>query len=183
LDAGHGYKSINPTGARGLYNSEDDVVLDICQRLKHYLHARGVATVETRPGKAFVALGGRGRIAKREKCDMFVSIHANAVNDPSAHGCEVLVAEGDARSAVLAAEVAKVLNKHGMTLRGGSGVKWDNEGAHKSLRVLRDTYRTMPAMLVELGFLTNPQDAALMKQSRWREDVACDLAKALAPNA
>jgi N-acetylmuramoyl-L-alanine amidase len=49
----------------------------------------------------------------------------------------------------------------------------------KSLYVLRNTYAVMPAVLIEVGFLSNAADAAKLRDRRWSEDLACNMAAAL----
>ncbi len=58
-------------------------------------------------------------------------------------------------------------------------MKWDSQSQYSRLRVLRDTYRHMPAVLLEIGFLTNPHDARLLADKHFREAVAEEIADAL----
>lgn len=178
LDAGHGYKRTLPTGARGNNLIEDDVALKFCDRLGHYLRVKKVEVVFTRPDRNFVELKARSKIAKQEKCDMFVSIHCNAAGSPDAHGVEALVVVDDKRSHTIAEGLFAVLVQAGLSKRG---VKWDNQGQHSSLYVLRNTYARMPAVLLEVGFLTNRDDATRLKDKEWLEKLACNLANVIAP--
>ena len=171
LDAGHGHF----TGARGNGLIEDELALDFVTRVGHHLRAKGVQTALTRTIDVFVTVDARPPKAKG--CDMFVSFHNNAAGNKLAHGCEILVARGDNRSR---AKAEKVLER---ICAGGAmksrGVKWDNQGQHKSLYVLQNTYRQMPAMLVELGFLTNSGDASWLADKNWREAISVKIAAAL----
>ena len=58
-------------------------------------------------------------------------------------------------------------------------MKWDSRSQHSRLRVLRDTYRHMAAVLLEIGFLTNDHDAALLNDRFFREAVAISVAARL----
>ena len=107
---------------------------------------------------------------------MFLSVHCNA-GPKAAHGVEAFVAKGDRRSRKIAAALVDAVAEKGMNHRG---VKWDCRSQHSRLRVLRDTYRHMPAVLIEIGFLTNSDDAALLKNRFFRDAVARSLAKSLA---
>ncbi|MCE5199917.1 MAG: N-acetylmuramoyl-L-alanine amidase [Armatimonadota bacterium] len=177
LDAGHGRKNNKSTGAppaNGIV--EDDWALMFAQRLGHYLRASGAETVFTRTDKAFVALASRGALAKAKSCDFFLSIHLNSAVSDTAHGCEAFVALNDKRSQAIAAKLASVVFAAGMHARG---VKWDNQGQHKSLRVLRDTYGRMPAVLIEMGFVTNISNARRLSDKIWCEKAAEAMARAI----
>jgi N-acetylmuramoyl-L-alanine amidase len=174
IDPGHGRGNGSPTGARGNGLIEDDIALTLAHKLRWYLLQAGHEVVLTRPGPAFVPLGSRGTIAKNERCNAFVSIHCNASADPKAHGAESFAAQGDYRGFCFAERLLDVPTAHGLRRRG---VKWDSRSQHKSLRVLRDTYRLMPAALIEVGFLTNCGDAALLRNTAWQDRVAAALAK------
>jgi N-acetylmuramoyl-L-alanine amidase len=58
-------------------------------------------------------------------------------------------------------------------------VKTDSQSQHLRLAVLRGTYRYMPAVLLEVGFLTNKHDVELLRNSNWREETAIALADAI----
>lgn len=122
-----------------------------------------------------VALGRRGKLVVATGCDVFLSIHCNA-GPPSAHGVEAYVVEGDERSHAAARRLVAAVCECGFASRG---VKWDRQSAHGRLRVLRDTYRKMPAVLLEVGFLTNEHDASLLAERRARERIAAAIAEAL----
>jgi N-acetylmuramoyl-L-alanine amidase len=87
LDAGHGGDDHGARGSRGLL--EKDVVLDVAKRVASRLRDRGLSVVMTRSDDRFVGLEERTAIANDARGDLFVSIHANAAEDRSAHGIEV----------------------------------------------------------------------------------------------
>jgi N-acetylmuramoyl-L-alanine amidase len=175
LDAGHG----SNTGARANGLIEDDVALDMVSRIGHHLRAMGCETVLTRPGSNLVGITERARAARYASADVFLSVHCNA-GPPSASGVEAFVANRDERSRKLAEKLVEVVIKRGMS---GRGVKWDSQSQHSRLGVLRGTYRKMPAVLLELGFLTNRQDAALLKDPHFRNAVAKGVAAVVHQNA
>ncbi len=171
LDPGHG----GNTGARGNGLIEDALALDFARRIGHHLRLRKAETVMTRGDDGFVTLASRGALAVRTKCDLFLSIHLNAAS-PSAHGCECFAAAGDERSLKIAARLTAALSSLGLKNRGA---KYDTQSAHGSLRVLRDTYKNMPALLLEIGFLTNKADAELLGNKLFREKVSIKVAETL----
>lgn len=88
LDAGHGGKD---PGARGPRNSrEKDVVLAITLKLKQLIDRQpGMRAVLTRSGDYYVGLRKRLSIARKYNGDVFVSIHADAFNNPHSNGASV----------------------------------------------------------------------------------------------
>lgn len=176
LDAGHGLRGGRSTGACGRGLVEDHMALTIVNKLRWYLLRAGIEVTLTRPTLAFVPLAARGSLAKAKSCGMFVSVHINASTDPEANGAEVIVVESDTRSAAVADRLLDVLVKRGLRRRG---VKWDSQSRHSRLKVLRDTYRRMPAVLIEIGFITNPGDSSKLRDRKWVEETVAALARQL----
>jgi len=88
IDAGHGGKDVGARGAHGTH--EKDVVFAIAKRLESMVnHQPGMRAVMIRKGDYFVYLNQRVSLARAAKADLFVSIHADAFNDPSASGASV----------------------------------------------------------------------------------------------
>ena len=88
IDAGHGGKDPGATGPHGVV--EKDVVLSIAQALSQRVDAQdGMRAVLIRERDQFVRLSRRVEIAREAKADLFISIHADAFRDPSAHGATV----------------------------------------------------------------------------------------------
>ena len=176
LDPGHGHKRKRRTGAADNGLIEDDLALTLAHKIKWYLTEADVSAVITRPDAKFVTLKDRVKIAKREKATAFISLHFNAAGSAQANGLEAFVAKNDYKSHAVASELLLALGFLGMTQRG---VKWDSQSQHKSLYVLRNTYSRMYAVLLEVGFLTNPADAAVLKDEGRFEQIAAALAGAL----
>jgi N-acetylmuramoyl-L-alanine amidase len=172
LDAGHG----SDTGARANGLIEDEVALDMVSRIGHYLRAAGWETVMTRPDFKLVGITERARVARYASAKVFLSIHCNAAGQSAACGVEAFVANGDERSRKLAEKLVEAVVAQGMRDRG---VKWDNESQHSRLGVLRGTNRQMPAVLLELGFLTSPYDSMLLKDKHFRDSAAKAIADVL----
>jgi N-acetylmuramoyl-L-alanine amidase/putative methionine-R-sulfoxide reductase with GAF domain len=87
VDAGHGGWDLGTVGRRGLL--EKDLVLEISQRLGMLLQSRlGVEVIYTRPDDNYITLDERASIADQSQADLFVSVHANYSDLPSARGVE-----------------------------------------------------------------------------------------------
>jgi N-acetylmuramoyl-L-alanine amidase len=88
IDAGHGGHDSGTLGAGGI--EEKDVVLDVALRLGKLLHDRlGAEIVYTRADDTFIPLETRTAIANKAQADLFISVHANSSQEPSARGVEV----------------------------------------------------------------------------------------------
>lgn len=88
IDAGHGGEDPGASGHRG--TKEKDVTLAIAQLLKERIDAEpGMRAVLTRDGDYFVPLGERVHRARQQQADMFVSIHADAVENAGPSGSSV----------------------------------------------------------------------------------------------
>lgn len=175
LDAGHG----SNTGARANGLVEDEVALNMVSRIGHHLRAMGCETVLTRRDSRLIGITERARIARYAAADVFLSIHCNA-SKSAAYGVEAFVVTGDERSRKLARKLVEAVAGQGMRNRG---VKWDSESQHSRLGVLRGTHQKMPAVLLELGFLTSAHDAVLLKDRRFRDAAARAIANAVAAAA
>jgi N-acetylmuramoyl-L-alanine amidase len=88
LDAGHGGKDPGAHGRAG--TQEKTVVLAIAQELKRLIDAQpGMQAILTRDGNYYVPLRNRLQKARQEKGDVFISIHADAFNNPESSGASV----------------------------------------------------------------------------------------------
>ena len=87
VDAGHGGWDLGTVGRRGLL--EKDLVLEIAQRLGKLLESRlGMEVIYTRQDDNYIPLDQRAEIANQAQADLFVSVHANYSDLPSARGVE-----------------------------------------------------------------------------------------------
>ena len=87
VDAGHGGHDTGTIGPNGL--EEKDLVLDVALKLGKLLEDKlGAEVVYTRDDDTFIPLETRTAIANKEQADLFISIHANSSDDPTARGVE-----------------------------------------------------------------------------------------------
>lgn len=161
LDPGHGGKD---PGATGGGVRESAVVLNVAKKIRSYLEAKGCTVMLTRETDVFVELSDRARRANVANADLLVSVHCNSVKDNArATGMEVYHYTRASEASKRAARVIydKLLPVCGLR---GRGIK------SKDLAVLRET--SMPAVLVELGFISNPIDRAKLTNLAWQDDAA-----------
>ncbi len=187
VDPGHGGDDAGAVAGDGL--EEKTVVLAVARRLARVLGARGYEVRLTRGGDETRALSDRTALANRLQATAFISLHANASRAASARGAETYYMSLDEGSDAQAAATAKVENAPAAGGHNGSDldlILWDmaqaevlNESAHLALDVQRRLNgladlpdrgvkqapfvvlrgATMPAVLVEVGFLSNSREA------------------------
>ena len=177
LDAGHG--GYDP-GASYFGISEKSLTLAIQSRVKAKLESEGYQVVTTRTSDTYVDLTDRSRAANASESDIFVSIHINASGSSAAQGIETYYyqpyAEYPSRiNATYHANPTRLsmsdtlANAIQSSLINATGAQ--NQGVKRqTFAVLRET--TAPAVLLELGFLSNPQEAARLNTSAYQETLA-----------
>ncbi|MNW57709.1 N-acetylmuramoyl-L-alanine amidase LytC precursor [compost metagenome] len=122
----------------------------------------------TRQNDTFIELDFRAKIANSLKADVFISIHANSTGTQgSASGTETFYTRPDSKA------FAEILHKHMVSATGLSnrGVKFGN------LAVTRET--TMPAALLEVGFINHPSDEIKLFDPAFQDKVIEALANAI----
>lgn len=158
IDAGHGG---NDPGAIGNGLNEKDIVLDVALRVEKLLQQSGARVVMTRSSDTYPTLTERVKLAHDVGADVFISIHINAAASPAAHGTETYwnATYASTESRRLAEAIhQRLIEKLGTRDRG---VKQGN------FQVIRTT--KMPSVLLELAFITNAEDAALLKSDSFRQ--------------
>ena len=166
VDPGHGGKDPGAIGIGGL--REKDVILPISLRVAQILEQNGVQAVLTRNSDYFVSLKGRVDMAERANADLFVSIHANSVglSRPDVSGLEVYYYNTGYN---LAQDVRRsILNT--VNVR-------DRRVRKARFYVLRKS--SMPAILVETGYVTGREDAAKLASPQYREQMARGIANGI----
>jgi N-acetylmuramoyl-L-alanine amidase len=170
LDAGHGGQDPGAIG-RGL--REKDVVLAVTHQTAERLRAEGVRVELTRSGDQFIPLDGRVAIANRLRPNLFVSIHADASRNRSIQGGTVYIPRRQAAASNSRRAGNCISRGLDSASSNGRGVRTHE----KNLRVLEST--TCPAVLVELGFLTNSYEVALLGDPSYQNRLAEGLCQAI----
>lgn len=169
LDAGHGGKD---PGAQKNGVDEKNINLQVTYKLKELLEAQGVQVILTRTDDHFLELKERAELANQYDADLFVSVHCNSADTASASGFEVYYYENTHAKTCASA----VLN----SLKQSGAVKIRSV---KSAGFYVLKYTKMPAILLELGFLTNEQEREALchddYQNLLAEYIAAGIMKAL----
>jgi N-acetylmuramoyl-L-alanine amidase/putative methionine-R-sulfoxide reductase with GAF domain len=198
LDAGHGGWDLGTVGRKGLL--EKDLVLDIVERLGHLVESRlGAEVILTRKDDNYLALEKRAEIANLSQANLFVSVHANYSDYPSARGVETYYTN------TYSSVKARTEEADEAAAAGLQTVNWTNidirEKVHESRRVAasvqRSLYRmlaaknpglpnrgvkeahyvvltgtSMPAILAEISFVSSPTDENNLQSSTYRQQIA-----------
>ncbi len=166
LDPGHGGKDPGTTQFR---IHEKRINLTIALKTAELLRRAGHEVVLTRTDDTFIELNERAAIANRAGAALFVSIHGNSSPNKSIEGFTVFVARTPSAKSISAAKsIARKMTKTGVKSRG---IK------HNNLRVLVKT--VCPAVLVELGFLSNRFEAVKLADDAYQDALAAALAEGL----
>ncbi|MEY2479917.1 MAG: N-acetylmuramoyl-L-alanine amidase [Verrucomicrobiota bacterium] len=163
IDAGHG--GFDRGGIPGQRVAEKTMNLDVARRLKVILTAYGYRVVMTRDSDVFVPLPTRVAIANSYRNAIFVCIHFNSATRSGANGIETYFYSRESWPLASAIHV----NVAGGAPSANRGVR------RRGFYVLRKT--TIPAVLVECGFLTNPSEAQYAQSSSYRQNLAEEIAR------
>ncbi len=206
IDPGHGGDDEGAKGAQG--TKEKDVTLAVARRLKAALESRlGVRVLLSRDDDRAVPLDDRTAVANNGKADLFLSLHANASWRPALAGASIATAafgpQDDEAAHAVASELLPTING---TPRGIDFIPWDlaqiqhvtqsetfgrtiaeqlqgkvpmlpTPFVSAPLRVLEPA--NMPAVLVELGFLTNPDQEKQLTSNEFQTALVQGLVEAI----
>lgn len=178
LDAGHGGEDSGVVGkVTGVKESE--LNLKTCKVLKSVLEERGATVVMTRKddnglyGLATKGFKLRDMERRREiiidaKPDLVVSIHMNKFSSPSRKGAQVFFQKGDQKSKVLADSIQRALNA--FSGNGYAALSGD-------FYICRCT--DVPSVIVECGFLSNPEEEKLLSTAEYRKKLANEIMRGI----
>ena len=162
IDPGHGGIDSGAIGVNGSY--EKDVVLNVAQeilKLNKFLFNSELDVYLTRYNDTLISLSDRSRLAKSLNADVFVSLHCNASQNTS-RGMEVYVYSSDSSNSMASIALGvSFLNESTQKLGFEKrGVKFAN------FQVLQETTSSCPSILIEMGFMTNSDEADYFSKTR-----------------
>jgi len=169
IDPGHGGSDPGAIGIGGI--RETDVVLEVSKMVEKLLTEKGVKVSLTRRNEVNLDLPPRVAFANNLNADIFVSIHANASRGKrrDINGLETFYYRGG-RGRLLAKEIQKQILK----VSPGSPDRGVKQGR---FYVIKNT--KMPAVLVEIGFLTGRLDSRRLEKTNHRKRIAYAIAKGI----
>jgi N-acetylmuramoyl-L-alanine amidase len=168
IDPGHGGKDPGAIGVNSL--REVDVILPIALQVSEILKKNGISTQLTRDRDYFVGLNERVQMSSQAGASIFVSIHANSIdNRPDVHGLETYHYKvGEELANTVHQKILNVFN---------TDLKVPLNDRHvRSARFLVLRKSDIPAILVEAGYLSSPEESLQLAKA----DYQANMAKAIA---
>jgi len=168
LDAGHGASDGGAVGISG--TEEKELNLKIAQRLQKLLEQTGASVVVTRSDDSPIADSKREDMHLRKQyketsdADIFVSIHMNKFSQPQYSGAQVFYAPDESSRLLgeyIQEDMRQILNPENNRMA---------KKADSSIYILKSS--SVPSVIVECGFLSNPQEERLLNQSDYQDKVA-----------
>lgn len=170
LDAGHG--GLDPgTIYKNIY--EKDINLEICKKLQELLEKEGAIVYQTRYGDYDLSknytgsrkksdLNNRAKIINESGADMYISIHLNSISSSTWSGAQVFYDDVNSQNYDLALLMQEQLKADLKTTREVKEIS----------TMLMNRKITIPGILIEAGFLSNPNDRYLLQQNDYQYKIA-----------
>lgn len=171
IDPGHGGPDSGAVGPGRTYEKNDNLAIALA--LNDILKEAGAVTILTRDGDNSPAahyseaedLDARVRIANQSNADLFISIHQNASSNASVRGTETYYSSDNAQSEA-SRYLAQCIQSTSVSI-----LNTNNRGVKEArFYVIRHT--SMPAILLETGFISNPSEEKRLKNSTFQKNVA-----------
>jgi len=177
LDPGHG--GVDP-GAIYKDLMESDINLAISKKLQLELEKLGAIVYLTRQGDYDLAvpntinrkrsdLSRRGNLINKSNCDLYLSIHLNAETSSTWRGAQVFYDDVNEKNQILAKNIQEGFKK--------------SLYSRRKIKEITDMYLSkrvkVPGVLLEIGYITNPNDRYLLKQSSYQTKVSKTIVNSL----
>lgn len=173
IDAGHGGNDPG-TSDNGLV--EKEVTLDIAKRLDQVLTNNKIKTYMVRTGDKFIDHRDRIYLANDMKASLYISIHCDWFDNPKYGGTQTFYTTAkDLRLGGLTElQYAKFVHNELINT-----IKSNNRGISDRPTLAAVKYATMPSILIETGFLSNPGDATNLATGEYRQKIADSMASGI----
>ncbi|MBY7141993.1 N-acetylmuramoyl-L-alanine amidase [Virgibacillus sp. NKC19-3] len=158
IDPGHGGKD---SGAIRSEVQEKTLALSTGIRVEEQLHDKGASVTLTRTDDTFISLGERVQMSNSTNADAFISLHYNTFEDQSIRGIHTFYDVGGMSQRLADTIQQSLIHYTGLHDRGARQADYE---------VL--TANTQPALLIELGFISNPEERELVQTDNYQEKAA-----------
>jgi len=188
IDPGHGFDDAGCSSELLGGMDEAQVNLAIALMLDEELRGRGYTTILTHDGESFPVTSAydnnnkfkpeeRTAYAETLDIDYYVSIHCNSFEAPDVSGIRVYYFDGPIKTEHTSGEMAQSINDEIIASLGEGTDSTVHDMKKGVFHVLKAT--SVPASLIEVGFVTNPTDAANMIDSVWQRAFAVGVAEGI----
>lgn len=172
IDAGHGGKDLGALSKSSPSYQEKTLNLTTALMLNTFLKKMGYQTILTRGEDFFVPLDLRAAIANSNDAALFVSVHYNSAPSVQAEGVEVFFYQSEEN--IKRSDASKALANNVLE-RVVASTECKSRGVkHGNFAVIRET--SMPAILIEGGFVTNQNDLLKLKSPGYLKTLAGSIA-------
>ncbi|WP_142784103.1 N-acetylmuramoyl-L-alanine amidase family protein [Changchengzhania lutea] len=176
IDPGHGGKDVGAITKIG--TKEKDIVMGIASKivvLNEKLFENPLVLFLTRYTDTLISLGDRTQLAKKLKADIFISIHCNQALNRTASGTEVFIHPKSEVQASASAYLGFTIQKGLADVLGinNRGIKYGN------FQVLRDNHNSNAAILLELGFLSQTDEAYYLSKEESQYAIALNILQSI----
>lgn len=168
LDPGHGGKDPGAISFSGKY--EKYVNLEVANKLKDILESMGAKVHMTRTGDYYITNKERGRMADKLGTDMLLSIHHNSLNNSDYFGLSTYYNTINYKSPSYGYNLAEAIYLNAITING----VYRDGILDRNYEVLRET--NTPAALIEIGFMSNPQEEMNIHNGSFQNIIASKIA-------
>ena len=173
IDPGHGGHDPGKVGSQGVY--EDEINLKIALKLKNYLEQSGATVIMTRMDDDYLEgpagnthkrrdMSFRKQVMELSEADMIISIHQNAFTQSQVRGAQVFYYKDSENAKLLAKNVQDSIREYA-----------DNNNT-RQIKSSQEYYilkvSSMPGVIVECGFLTNPEEEKLLISDTYQDQMA-----------
>lgn len=174
VDPGHGGRDSGALGADG--SNEKNIALAIGRKLRDVLTQKGARVYMTRADDTFVGVMGRPAVANAHQADYFISVHCDSSGGQNSRNGTTVYFHGQNQTTRRMALdiVQRIAERSGIP---NNGVKSDTIRFVTGFGVLRGS--TMPAVLVECGYMNSDSDLAKLKNDGTQQVIAEQIAAGL----
>lgn len=189
-EAGKGYREpVSPlsdetkprylSGTRGASLTEEQLNLQVALKLRDALEALGAEVVMTREvSEISLPNTERCRIANESGADVHIHIHADGSESEKAHGVSVLIPDGDLLGTPSIVEESARLGQLMVDcVSEATGAK--NRGTVPRSDLTGLNFSEIPSVFIEMGFMTNPEEDALLSSGEYQDKIVAGMANSL----
>ena len=168
IDAGHGGSDAGTTNGQ---LEEKDIVLAIAKAMDELTSTSSIRLIYTREGDDAISLSDRVEVANQSNADLFLSLHINQHDDEAQQGLEAYYSTQNAQSDLSEKYSQQFIQNITLTEAGKSAVK------QAGFLVLKTA--PCPSVLLNLGFLSNPQESAFLASEKTQRQLASQIVQTI----